>query len=98
MPRKARFVVVLAVACAALPFAPLFIQRTMVRSQHGGRVGDLITYGFSLRTLSGIVSDLRYMRPEQHPGLVLAANGVLLLIYAAGAALVADRALEHRRR
>ncbi len=69
----------------------------MVRSQHAGRVGDLITFGFSLRTLAGIVSDLRYMRPEQHPGLVLAMNGVLLLIYAVGAALIVDRLVERRR-
>jgi len=97
MLRVLRFIAVLVVALGGLPFLPLFLERTMMRSQYVGRIGDVITTGFALRTLFGFWQDFRYMRSEQYPGLFLVLNVCLLLTYASFIALGVDRYFTRRR-
>lgn len=61
-------------------FLPLFIERTMTRSQTFG--GDVIDYGWKTRTLYGYISDYKYFRPEENFVFYLAVNILLALIYA----------------
>jgi carboxyl-terminal processing protease len=92
-----RFVVVLLVALVLVPFLPLYIERTMVRSMRMGHAGDVIEWGWRLRTLMSYWSDYRYFRPEQQPGLWLVVNIMLALIYATALALVVEWILARRR-
>ena len=86
-----RFFAVFALSCVGLPFLPLYLERTMVRSQLSGRQGDRIDLGVSARTLRGFLSDRRYMRPEQQPEIFLALNVTLMMGYATAIGVLATR-------
>ncbi len=76
---------------AALPiisFLPLFIERTMIRSQVMGNGGDVIHYDWKIRTLYGFLSNYKYFRPEEYFSFLLAVNLILACIYALIVALV----------
>ena len=61
-------------------FLPLYVGRTMTRSQTFG--GDVIDYDWKIRTLYGYISGYDYFRPEEHFAFYLAVNVVLAFIYA----------------
>ena len=77
-----RFALVFAVALAFIPFLPLYIERTMLRSWGTGYVGDVIEWGWKICSLSEYWSDYRYIRPEQSPAFWLAVNLALAFVYA----------------
>lgn len=82
-----------AVALALVPFFPLYIERTMLRSWRVDHAGDVIEWGWKLCTLRSYWSDYNYFRPEQNPKLWLGVNLALALTYALVIALILDRAL-----
>ncbi|MGH9900764.1 MAG: hypothetical protein ACRD68_02890 [Pyrinomonadaceae bacterium] len=98
MKRPIRFATVLAVSLALVPFLPFYVERTMARSSVAGHAGDVVEWGWRLRTLSSYWSDYSYFRPEQRPALWLGVNFVLGLAYALIIALCIDRFLARRKR
>lgn len=88
--RAYTFVLVFVAALAIVPFLPLYVERTFVRSFGPGAGGDAVEWGWALRTLAGFWSDYRYFRPEQRPALWLGVNVALALLYALLVALAAN--------
>lgn len=92
-----RCAIVFAVALAVVPFLPLYLERTMthVMFAHGG--GGAIEWGWKFCTLRTFFSDYRYFRHHPHPGLWIAMNIALGLLYALAIALVLTRILRRKR-
>jgi hypothetical protein len=85
-----RISVLIALALAVVPFLPLYVQRTMTRSQHIGHVGDVIEWGWAVCTLSRCWSNYSYLRSELNQTFWLGVNLALAIVYAALIALVAN--------
>ena len=98
MKRLLRFAISLIVALALVPFLPLYIERTMMRSWRVDRGGDLVEWGWRLCTLRSYWSDYGYLRPEQRPALWLGVNLALGFTYALVIALVIDKFFVRRGR
>jgi hypothetical protein len=98
MKRRFRFAIVLVAALAVVPFLPLYIERTMVRSWQVNHGGDVIEWGWQLRTLASFCSNYSYLRPEQQPALWLGVNLALGFTYALVIALAIDRLFARRQR
>ena len=98
MKRLLRFVLVLAVALALVPFLPLYIERTMLRSWRMDRLGDSIEWGWKVSSLSEYWSNYRYFAPEQSPALWLSVNFALAIVYALVIALCVDLLFKFWRR
>jgi hypothetical protein len=90
MKRLLRFVIVLAISLALVPFLPLYVERTMTRSWRVDHVGDVVDMGWQLTSLSRYWSDYQYLRPEQEPAFWFMVNLVLALVYALVVALGID--------
>ena len=91
----------LAVFIVALPFVgflPLYIRRTMTRSQMTGNGGDVIDYGWNFSTLYGFWADYNYFRPEENFPFWLAVNLGLACVYAYMIALFIILLLIYRKR
>jgi hypothetical protein len=97
MKRPLRFVALLAAASAVVPFLPLYIERTMLRSW-GPKMHDTIEWGWQILTLSCYWSNYDHFSPEQRPALWLYVNIALAFAYALLIALVIDRLLTRRVR
>lgn len=97
MKRLLRFALVLAVALALVPFLPLYIERTMLRSWRTDHVGDVIEWGWKICSLSEYWSDYQYITPEQSPAFWLGVNVALAFVYAALIALCFDQLLDRWR-
>jgi hypothetical protein len=65
MKRSVRFILLLAVALGFVPFVPLYIERTMMRSWRVDHVGDVIEWGWKVCTLNNFWSDYSYLSREQ---------------------------------
>jgi hypothetical protein len=99
MKRPLRIVLLLIVALMLVPFLPLYIERTMLRSWLMDRPVTVIEWGWKLTTLSHYWSDYHYFKAEQRPLLWLAVNLALAFFYALVIALGIDRLLAgHKRR
>jgi len=98
MKRPLRFASVLAVALGFVPFLPLYIERTMLRSWLMNPPGTLIEWGWKICTLKSFWEDYSYLRPEQRPALWLTVNLALAIIYAVVLALIIDQFLEDLKR
>lgn len=98
MKRPLQFALVLAAALLLVPFLPLYVERTMLRSWRMDRAGDVVEWGWRLSTLSNYWSNYNYYRPEQKPALWLTVNLALALIYGLLIAFCVDRALRRRKR
>lgn len=61
-------------------FLPLYLKRTMTRSQTPR--GDVIDYDWKIRTLYGYISDYDYFRPEENFVFYLGVNIALACVYA----------------
>ena len=97
MKRSHRFVAMLAAALAVVPFLPLYIERTMLRSW-GPKMAQTIEWGWRIRTLSSYWSNYAHFSPEQRPAFWLCVNVALAVVYALLLALVIDRLLARRVR
>lgn len=95
MKRTLRFSIVFVAALAVVPFLPLYIERTMLRSWRVDRVGDVIEWGWQICTLESYWSKYRYFRPEQNPALWLGVNLALAFTYALVMAFIVDRVLAY---
>lgn len=98
MKRTLRFFGVLAAALVVVPFLPLYIERTMMRSWRVDRVGDTIEWGWKICTLTGYWSNYSHFSREQEPAWWLGVNLALALTYALVIALIVDRVLARRKR
>ena len=98
MKRLLRFVILLAVALGLVPFLPLYIERTMLRSWLMNPPGTLIEWGWRLCSLSEYWSNYPYITREQKPALWLTVNLALAFIYALVIAVGLDQFLTRRKR
>jgi hypothetical protein len=98
MKRTLRFVIILAVALAAVPFVPLYIERTMLRSWRMDHKADLIEWGWKICSLSTFWSDYIHLSREEAPAFWLKVNLGLALIYALVIAFGIDQFFTRRRR
>ena len=98
MRRPLRFLIMLAVALGLVPFLPLYIERTMLRSWLVNPPGTLIEWGWKVCSLSEYWSDYRYITREQKPAFWLAVNLALAFIYALVIALGIDQIVTRRKR
>ena len=85
LTRFLKFFVLFVATLPIVAFLPLFIERTMIRSQTSG--GDVIDYEWKIRTLYGFLSNYNYFRPEEYFAVSLAVNLILAFVYAFIAAL-----------
>jgi len=76
---------------------PLYIERTMTRSQMESG-GDIISWGWKLRTLYSFWSDYNYFRPEENFFFWLVLNLALACLYALVITLGAAWLLAYRKR
>jgi len=93
MKRIYRFAIFLVAALAVVPFLPLYIQRTMLRSWRVDRAGDMVEWGWRISTLKSYWSNYNHFSREQNPALWLGVNLMLAFIYALVVALIIDRFL-----
>ena len=98
MKRLLRLALVLAVALAFVPFLPLYIERTMLRSWRMDRAADLIEWGWKICSLSQYWSDYDHISREQSPAFWLGVNLSLAFAYALLMALVVDLVIVRWRR
>lgn len=98
MKRPLRFVLMLAVALGFVPFLPLYIERTMMRSWRMDQRADIIEWGWKLTRLTDYWSDYHYFKSEQQRALWLAVNLALAFTYALVIAVGIDQFLAHRKR
>lgn len=98
MKRPLRFLIVFVVGALTVPFLPLYVERTMLRSYRMDRRSDLIEWGWQLCTLSTYWSDYRYISRKQQPALWLGVNLTLAFTYALLIAFIVDRFLVRRKR
>ena len=98
MKRLLRFVLVLLVGLVFVPFLPLYIERTMLRSFRTGQLGDSIEWGWKICSLSEYWSNYRYISREQNPALWLSVNLTLAVVYAVVIALCVDLIFRFLRR
>ncbi len=91
-----QFVVLFVAALPIVSFLPLYVERTMTRSQTSG--GDIIDYEWKIRTLYGFLSNYNYFRPEEYFAFLLAVNLGLACLYAFLIALVIVLLLVYRKR
>ena len=96
MKRPLRFALVLAVALALVPFLPLYIERTLLRSWRVDHAGDLIEWGWKICSLREYWQNYQYISREQSPAFWLAVNLALAFIYALLITLVVDRLIKIR--
>ena len=95
MKRTLRFSIVLAAALAVVPFLPLYIERTMLRSWRVDHVGDTVEWGWKICTLASYWSNYSRFSRGQNPALWLGVNLALAFTYALVIALVVERVLVH---
>ena len=98
MKRAARLVISFALALVVVPFLPLYLERTLLRSWRVDRVGDQIDWGWRLTSLTDYWSNYNYMAREQRPALWLTLDIALAFLYALIFAVVIDLALAWRKR
>lgn len=97
MKRKLRFIILFIIALPAVAFLPLYIARTMTRSQMS-EGGDVISWGLRFTTLISYWSDMNYFRPEEKFFVWLGVNCLLASIYALLAAFCIDRIIANPQR
>lgn len=93
MRRIIRFIVVLVLSLAFVPYLPLYVERTLLRSMRIDRAGDQIEWGWKLTSLSDYWSNYNYMTREQRPALWFTLDIALAVMYALILAVVVDRIL-----
>jgi hypothetical protein len=97
MKRSLRFVLLLAVALGFVPFLPLYIERTMLRSWLMSPPYTLIEWGWKICSLNDYWADYPHITREQQPALWLGVNLAAAFVYALAIAFVTDQFLARRR-
>ncbi len=97
MKHTIRFFTLFIAALLLVPFLPLYIERTMTRSQMESG-GDIISWGWKFRTLYSFWSDYKYFRPEENFFFWLALNLALACLYALVITLCVALLLAYRKR
>ena len=97
MKHAIRFFALYIAAFSLVTFLPLYIVLTMTRSQTE-RGGDIIDWGWKLRTLYSFWSDYNYFRPEENFFFWLVLNLALACLYALVITLGAAWLLAYRKR
>lgn len=90
MKRVARLLISFALALVVVPFLPLYIERTMLRSWRVDHVGDQIDWGWRITSLNDYWSNYHYMAREQLPALWLTLDIALAVLYALMFAVTLD--------
>lgn len=98
MKRLARLVISFGLALVVVPFLPLYLERTMLRSFRVGSAGDKIDWGWKITSLTEYWSNYNYMGREQRPALWLTLDIALAVVYALIFAVAIDLALGWRKR
>jgi hypothetical protein len=98
MKRPLRFLLLFAVALMLVPFLPVYIERTMLRSWLVNPPGTIVEWGWKVCSLSSFWSDYSYFSREQEPAFWLKVNLVLAFIYALVLALGVDQFFARRKR
>ncbi len=98
MKRSIRILIAFLIALAVVPFLPLYIERTFMRSWRVDRLADEITWGWKLCSLVGYWSDYSHLTREQAPAFWLKINVGLAFLYALLLALALDQFRAWRRR
>lgn len=98
MKRALRFALLFLLGLIVVPFLPLYVERTMLRSFGPTLRGDLITWGWKVCTLSTFWSDYQYLSREESPKFWLAVNLGLGVLYASVLVLGVDFFLTRRKR
>lgn len=93
MKRPLRSALVFIAALLIVPFLPLYVQRTMMRSWRMDRAGDMVEWGWKICTLESYWSNYSRFSREQNPALWLGVNLSLAFIYALVITLVVNRVL-----
>ena len=91
MKRSIRIIITFAVLLIGVPFLPLYIERTMLRSWRVDRLGDEITWGWKLCSLIDYWNNYHYQTSYQNPGFWLKVNIALAILYALVLTLVIDQ-------
>lgn len=91
MKRVVRLIVLFALALPVVPFLPLYLERTMLRSFRAGSAGDRIDWGWKLTSLVAYWSDYNHMTRDQRPWLWLQLDIALAIIYALLFAVAVDQ-------
>ena len=97
MKHTIRFFTLFIAALLLVPFLPLYIERTMTRSQLESG-GNVISWRWKLRTLYSFWSDSKYFRPEENFFFWLVLNLALACLYALVITLGAAGLLAYRKR
>ena len=97
MKRPLRFALVFALGLAFVPFLPLYVERTMLRSWFVDGHADVIDWGWKICSLREYWSDYPYISREQDPLVWLAVNLALAFVYAVLIALIIDLLFARRR-
>jgi hypothetical protein len=98
MKRLVRPIVLFVLALPFVPFLPLYIERTLLRSWRVDRVGDQIEWGWKLTSLVDYWSTHKYMTREQRPDLWLTLDIALAVLYALFFAIVVDQVFAWRQK
>lgn len=97
MKTALRFALLFFLGLIVVPFVPLYVERTMLRSFGPGFRGDVITWGWKVCTLSTFWSNYQYLSREQSPQFWLTVNLGLAVLYASLLALGVDLFLTRRK-
>src|SRR5437762_11325364 len=98
MKRGFRLLIIFLLALAAVPFLPLYIEWTLMRSWRVDRLGDEITWGWRICTLADYWSNYTHQTREQDPAFWLKVNVVLAVLYALLIAIIVDGLVAWRKR
>ena len=91
--RFIRSMIFFAVALALVPFLPLYVERTFMRSWRVDRRADEIRWGWKLVSLPAFWSNYNYMARDQQPALWLKLDLALAVVYALILAVLFDQLL-----
>lgn len=98
MRRVVRLAILFALALPIVPFLPLYLERTLLRSWRVDRVGDQIEWGWKLTSLVDYWSHYQYMQREQRPSLWLQIDIALAIVYALLFAITLDQVFAWRQK
>lgn len=96
LPEIFRFTVLFFLMFPLVSFLPLFVQKTMTRSQTSG--GDIIDYDWQVRTFYGFLSASKYPQPEENFAFYFLLNFALACFYSLTAAYFVNLIFKKFRR
>ena len=98
MRRFVRLAILFALALPLVPFLPLYVERTLMRSMRVNRAGDQIDWSWKLTSLTDYWSTYQSMTREQRPLLWLQIDIALAIVYALLFAIALDQVFAWRQK